>query len=74
MEKWSKKYNQWFLLEDKHRHPKSKNLYRFNNYWYNFKKDIMIHNDVVDSYLETITKKTKTIKKESYCKKNGIEL
>lgn len=74
MDKWSKKYNRWFRLEDSFKHPVNANLYRFGDYWYNFKKDIMIHYSIIDDYINNITKKQKSIKKEAYCKKNGIEL
>lgn len=69
---WSKKYDKWILIQDIH--PKHPNLTKYGlKWWYDFKKDKLIHIDIVDSYIENTMGKRKTIRKESYLSKNMIQ-
>lgn len=74
MDKWSKKYQQWFRILEFNKHPKHKSIYKFGNYWYRIDKDILIHNDVIDEYIEKSDKLRKLKRKEQYLKKNNIEI
>lgn len=74
MDKWSKKYNQWFRCLESNRHENHKHLFRFKKYWWRDDLDIMIHEDIVDDYIEKLNRGKNKIKKDSYCIKNGIEI
>lgn len=70
--KWSKKLNKWVAITEIH--PKHPNLTKFGDrYWYDFKKDKLIHIDIVDSYIEMTIKKQKQIKSAHYLSKNMIQ-
>lgn len=51
MDKWSKKYKQWFRLTKENQHPFYDKIYRIKNYWYRPDKDMMIHNDKIEDYI-----------------------
>jgi len=74
MDYFSDKYNKWFRCEESNKHPRSNKLFKFGNYYFRHDKDIMIHIDSVDKYIDDNLMKYKRYRKESYCKKNNIDL
>lgn len=74
MEHWSKKYEKWYLCNEKNRHPRSLKLYRFKDWYYRPDKDVLIHKDIVEDYIDNTEKAYKKYRKDAYCKKNNIEI
>lgn len=74
MEKWSKKYNKYFLLNESNQHPNHSKLFRIGNYWYRPDKDILIHKDTVEDYINNCTKLKKSHRKTHYLNKMGIKI
>jgi hypothetical protein len=74
MDKWSKKYEKWFRCEESNRHPRNLNLFKFNLYYYNPNTDKLIHQDIVEAYIDNCKKRQKSIKKDAYCIKHNIEI
>ena len=69
---WSKKYNKWIAITEIH--PKHEGLTKFGDkWWYDFKKDKLIHIDIVDSYIANTVGKMKSIKRNAYLTKNMIQ-
>jgi hypothetical protein len=74
MEHFSKKYQKWFGCYESNRHPRSLNLFRVKDFYYRPDKDMLIHKDIVDDYIDKCSKISKRHKKDAYCKKNNIEI
>lgn len=69
---WSKKYNKWIAISEIH--PKHPNLTKFGEkWWYNFKKDLLIHIDIVDEYIANTIGRLKSIRKEQFLTKKMKE-
>lgn len=69
---WSKKYNKWIQIKDIH--PKHPNLSKFGDkWWYDFKKDKLIHIDIVDEYIKNTIGKQKEIRKGFFLTKKMKE-
>ena len=48
---WSNRYNVWISLQGEF-HPLNDYLIKFGrNYWYNYKTDVMVHNNILKQYL-----------------------
>lgn len=62
-EVFSKKYNKWFLLKDTNKHPRHPKLFRFGKFYYRPDKDMLIHEDIVDEYIDNLLQYVKDIKK-----------
>jgi hypothetical protein len=66
---WSNKYEKWISLETEV-HPLNDNLVRFGkNYWYNYKKDMLIHISVINEYVGNTKFKNKQYKAEYWVNK-----
>lgn len=74
MENFSKKYNKWFLCDESNRHPRSLNLFRIKDFYYRPDKDMLIHKDIVEDYIDNCRKLSNRFKRDAYCKKNNIEI
>jgi hypothetical protein len=77
---WSNKYEKWISLETGF-HPLNDNLVKFGtNYWYNYKKDMLIHISIVDEYVGNTKFKNKQYKAQYWVdkfhsqKENKVEL
>ena len=70
---WSDKYNQYFRCGAYNIHKKDNNLFKFRNYYYDVKKDIMIHESVIEDYINNKQKFRKSKRKEAYIKKNNLK-
>lgn len=66
---WSNKYEKWISLQTEV-HPLNDNLVRFGkNYWYNYKKDMLIHISIVNEYVGNTKFKNKQYKSQYWLDK-----
>jgi hypothetical protein len=49
-------------------------LFKFGDFYYRPDKDMLIHKDIVDDYIDNTVKRFKRHKRDAYCKKNNIEI
>jgi hypothetical protein len=66
---WSNKYEKWISLEAGF-HPLNDNLVKFGpKYWYNYKKDMLIHISIIDEYVGNTKFKNKQYKAQYWLDK-----
>jgi hypothetical protein len=70
---WSNTYEKWISLETGF-HPLNDNLVKFGpKYWYNYKKDMLIHISIIDEYVGNTKFKNKQYKAQYWLDKFNYE-